>query len=42
MDLKLVPLSEDESIELILYHTDREVTNRDFGMDGQLQRTVKH
>ena len=42
MDLNLGRLSEEESVELILYHTDREVNKHDFCMEGELQRTVKN
>ena len=42
MDLNLSRLSEEESVELILFHTDREVNKHDFRMEGELQRTVKH
>ena len=42
MELQLQPLNDDESVELVLYHTKREVNKHDFGMESELQFTVKH
>jgi len=41
VDLKLPALLESESVELILYHTDRDINKDDFNSDLELGRSIK-
>ena len=40
MDVKLLPLNDYESVDLVLYHTKREVDKDDFCSEMELTRSV--
>ena len=42
MEIIIKHLNAEESVELILYHTKREINKHDFNLDGELQCTVKN
>ena len=42
MELFLFPLSMEVSVNLILYHTHRELTKEDFGIEEELQQSAKN